>query len=70
MAKLKNSQILQATENLEKTNNVFDRTLSNYINESNPTMKGFLYRLNSYRMNNYYSIKLLENLYNFTEKIK
>lgn len=69
MAKLRKSQIEQAYKESEKEINIFNKTLSIYVTESNPTMIGFLTELNKYRMNNYYSVKLLENLYNFTQKI-
>lgn len=69
MAKLKNSFIEEAKVGQDIQKNVFDYTLSSFITDSTPLMKGYLDRLNKYRMNNYYSVKILENLYNYTEKI-
>lgn len=69
MAKLKSSQITQSIKEHNKQKNVFNYTLSSYITDSNPLLMGYLERLNKFRMNNYYSVKILENLYNYTEKI-
>ncbi len=35
---------------------------------SNEIMQGFLKRLEMIKMNNYNSVKLIENLYNYTEE--
>lgn len=70
MARRNKSQIEQIYKEKDKTKNVLSTSMSPYIYESSPFMKEFLDRLNQYRMNNYYSVKLVENLYNFTEKQK
>ncbi len=69
MATLKTSQIKQAYQELEpKELDIFDKTMSPYLLSSNEMMQGFLKRLEQLKMTNYYSIKLLENLYNYTEE--
>jgi len=68
---LRKSQIRQAFEPIEqKKLDVFEKTMSPYLTGTpNELMQGFLKRLEMLKMNNYYSIKLLENLYNYTEDI-
>lgn len=66
--KLRKSQIKQAYENIEEDDlDIFNKTMSPYLTGTpNEIMQGFLKRLEKIKINNYYSIKLLENLYNYT----
>lgn len=68
--KIRKSQIQQAITGVEdKELDVFKKTMSPYLTGTeNEVMKGFLDRLETIKMNNYYSIKLLENLYNYTNE--
>lgn len=64
---IRKSQIKQAlTGPQEEELDIFKKTMSPYLMDSNELMKGFLKKLEKMKMNNYYSIKLLENLYNYT----
>ena len=66
--KLRKSQIKQAYEPIENEElDIFKKTMSPYLMGSNDLMKGFLKKLEMIKMNNYYSVKLLENLYNYTK---
>lgn len=66
--KQRKSQIKQAYEPVKQEDlDVFDKTMSPYLTGSNELMRGFLKRLEMMKMNNYDSVKVLENLYNFTE---
>lgn len=65
---IKKSQIKQAYNPIKNEKlDVFNKTMSPYLLGSNEFMQGFLKRLEMIKMNNYYSVKLLENLYNYTE---
>lgn len=66
--KQRKSQIQQAYKPVEKEElDIFDKTMSPYLTSSNDLMQVFLKKLEKLKMNNYYSVKLLENLYNYTE---
>ena len=67
--KLRKSQIKQAYDPYKPEElDVFDKTMSPYLTGSNELMQGFLKQLEMIKMNNYNSVKLLENLYNYTEE--
>jgi hypothetical protein len=69
--KIRKSQIAQAYTPLQEEElDVFDKTMSPYITESNELMQGFLARLERMKMQNYYSVEILENLYNYTVDLK
>jgi len=67
--RLSKSQIQQAYEPVkEEELDIFEKTMSPYLTGTpNEIMSGFLKKLEMIKMNNYYSVKLLENLYNYTE---
>jgi len=67
--RLRKSQIKQAYEPLvQEEMDIFNKTMSPYLTgTSNELMSNFLKKLEMIKMNNYYSVKLLENLYNYTE---
>ena len=66
--RLRKSQIKQAYEPIiQQELDIFNKTMSPYLTDSNDLMKGFLKKLEMIKMNNYYSVKLLQNLYNYTE---
>ena len=68
--KIRKSQIAQAHSPVKPDKlDYFEKTMSPYLfgDSSNDLMRGFLKKLEMIRMNNYYSVKLLENLYNYTE---
>jgi hypothetical protein len=67
--KIRKSQIKQAaTGRPEDELDIFDKTMSPYLMNNNEMMRGFLKRLEMMKMTNYYSVKLLENLYNYTNE--
>ena len=67
MKKIRKSQISQAYNSApEEELDVFDKTMSPYITDSNEVMEGFLARLERMKMQNYRSVEILENLYNYT----
>jgi hypothetical protein len=66
---IRRSQIKQAYKPIvQEELDIFDKTMSPYItnNLNNDLMVGFLKKLERIKMNNYYSIRTLENLYNYT----
>lgn len=66
--RIRKSQIKQAFEPIEQEElDIFDKTMSPYLTGSNELMRGFLKKLEMMKMQNYYSVKLLENLYNYTQ---
>jgi hypothetical protein len=67
--KQRKSQIRQAFEPIEQEElDIFDKTMSPYLTSStNELMVRFLKKLEMIKMNNYYSVKLLDNLYNYTK---
>ena len=66
--KIRKSQIRQAFEPIEQEElDIFNKTMSPYLTGSDGIMKDFLKKLEMIKMNNYYSVKLLENLYNYTK---
>ena len=69
---IRKSQIKQAYNQLKPEDlDIFDKTMSPYLTSSeNELMTSFLKKLERIKMNNYYSVKLLENLYNYTEESK
>lgn len=68
--KQRKSQIRQAFEPLIiEELDIFDKTMSPYLTKNpDDLMIGFLKKLEKLKMNNYNSVHLLENLYNYTEE--
>ena len=68
--KQRKSQIKQAFEPIKQEElDVFNKTMSPYLTGTeNEIMRNFLKKLERIKMNNYNAIKLLDNLYNYTEE--